>query len=112
MFKLLVNYSPVFHFLSIPFLLYPSPLFYSPVFQGSGIGERGYKDNIYIERTFRTYKWEYIYLMEKMGLKELKEKAEEWVRYYNSERLHQALGYRTPDEVYYGGGLVRASGTG
>jgi len=47
--------------------------------------------------------------MEKMELKELKEKTEKWVRYYNSERLHQALGYRTPDEVYYGGWLVRAS---
>ena len=44
-------------------------------------GERGYKDNIYMERLFRTYKWEYIYLMEKMDLKELKEKTEKWVRY-------------------------------
>jgi len=33
--------------------------------------------------------------MEKMELKELKENTEKWVRYYNSERLHQALGYRT-----------------
>ena len=75
----------------------------------SSAGERGYKDNIYMERLFRTYKWEYIYLMEKMNLKELKEATDEWVRYYNSERLHQALGYRTPDEVYYGEGMVRAS---
>ena len=75
------------------------------VLESAGIkastGERGYKDNIYIERMFRTYKWEYIYLMGKMGLKELKEKTEKWVRYYNSERLHQALGYRIPDEVCY-----------
>ncbi|RLB33583.1 MAG: hypothetical protein DRH12_18220 [Deltaproteobacteria bacterium] len=41
--------------------------------------------------------------------KELKEATDEWVRYYNGERLHQALGYRTPDEVYYGEGMVRAS---
>ena len=44
-----------------------------------------------------------------MELKELKEATKKWVRYYNGERLHQALGYRTPDEVYYGGGLVIAS---
>ncbi len=83
------------------------------VLESAGIkasaGERGYKDNIYMERFFRTYKWEYIYLMEKMELKELKEKTEVWVRYYNSERLHQALGYRTPDEAYYGGRMVIAS---
>ena len=47
--------------------------------------------------------------MEKMELKELKEKTKEWVRYYNGERLHQALGYRTPDEVYYEGGMVKVS---
>ncbi|MCD6450109.1 MAG: integrase core domain-containing protein [Thermotogaceae bacterium] len=44
-----------------------------------------------------------------MELKELKEKTEKWVRYYNSERLHQALEYKTSDEIYYGEGLARAS---
>ncbi len=33
--------------------------------------------------------------MEKMELKELKEKTKQWVEYYNSERLHQSLGYPT-----------------
>ena len=56
-----------------------------------------------MERLFRTYKWEYI------DLKELKWATDEWVRYYNGERLHQALGYRTPDEVYYGKDMVRTS---
>ena len=37
-----------------------------------------------------------------MDLRELKEKTKEWIRYYNSERLHQALGYKTPDEIFYG----------
>jgi transposase InsO family protein len=35
-------------------------------------------------------------------LREVKEVTKEWVKYYNGNRLHQALGYRTPDEVYYG----------
>ena len=38
--------------------------------------------------------------MEKMELKELKEKTKQWI--YNRERPHQFLDYKTPDEVYYG----------
>ena len=73
------------------------------------VGESGYKDNILIERLFRSYKWECVYLREKMGLKELKEVTKEWVEYYNSERPHQSLGYKTPDEVYYGEVIERVS---
>ena len=42
-----------------------------------------------------------MYLGEKMELKELKEVTREWVEYNSSERPHQSLGYKTPDEVYY-----------
>ncbi len=38
----------------------------------------------------------------RLNLRGLKEIAREWVKYYNAERPHQASGYRTPDEVYYG----------
>ena len=67
------------------------------------VGERGFRDNIVIERFWRSYKWECVYLRDKMGIKELKDVTKEWVKHYNSERPHQALGYKTPDEVYYGG---------
>ena len=40
--------------------------------------------------------------MDKMELKELKEKTKQWVEYYNRERPHQSLDYKTPDEVFYG----------
>jgi len=66
------------------------------------VGERGFKDNIIMERLWRSYKWECVYLRERMGLKELKEVTREWVDYYNKVRPHQALGYRVPDEVYHG----------
>ena len=39
-----------------------------------------------------------------MELKEVRERSRDWVRYYNSKRYHQALGYKTPDEVFYGQG--------
>ena len=65
-------------------------------------GEFGFKDNILMERFWRSYKWECVYLRERMGLKELKETTRDWVRYYNSDRPHQSLGYKSPNEVYYG----------
>ena len=64
--------------------------------------ERGYRDTMLMERLWRSYKWECVYLREKVELKELKEVTKEWVEYYNKERPHQSLGYKTPDEVYYG----------
>ena len=65
------------------------------------VSERGFKGNRLIERFWRTYKYEFVYLWDRMKLKDIKEKTKEWMEYYNSKRHHQALGYRTPDEVYY-----------
>jgi len=79
---------------------------FTALFEDTGakisVGERGFKDNIVMERFWRSYKWEFVYLMEKMDLKELKKKTKQWVEYYNRERPHQSLDYKTPDEVYYG----------
>jgi len=50
-----------------------------------------------------------VYLREEVELKELKGVTREWVEYYNKERPHQALGYKTPDEVYYGEVVERVS---
>ena len=66
------------------------------------VSESGFRGNIVIERFWRTYKYECVYLWEKIDLKELKEKTKEWIRYYNSKRLYQALRYKTPDEIFYG----------
>jgi len=72
-----------------------------------GFGKKVYRDNIYVERFWRTYKYECLYLREVNSPKDVREVSREWVEYYNGERLHQALGYKTPDEVYYGyGGLT------
>ena len=68
------------------------------------VEERGYKDNILIERLFRSYKWECVYLRDRMNLKELKEITKERVKYYNKGRPHQSLGYKVPDDVHYGEG--------
>jgi len=86
---------------------------YRKILEESGVkisvGERGYKDNILIERLFRSYKWECVYLRDRMDLRELKEITKEWVDYYNRERPHQSLGYKAPDDVYYGEVVKEAS---
>jgi putative transposase len=59
-------------------------------------------DNIFIERLWRTVKYEYVYLQAFNGGQELRQGLRTWVEWYNRERPHQGLGYRTPDEMYYG----------
>ncbi len=59
-------------------------------------------DNIFIERFWRSVKQEYVYLHPPNGGKELYNGIEEYMRFYNHERQHESLDYRTPAELYYG----------
>ena len=58
-------------------------------------------DNIIIERFFRSLKHEDIYLREYLSIAELKAGIVEYMFKYNHERLHEALDYRTPAEIYF-----------
>jgi len=60
-------------------------------------------DNIFIERLWRTVKYEHIYLHAYAGGHDLREGLRTWVTWYNARRYHQGLGYKTPDEVYHAG---------
>jgi putative transposase len=64
-------------------------------------------DNVFVERLWRSLKYEDIYLKSYSSIRELEEGLERWFAFYNHERWHQALAYRTPAEVYYGAGPVR-----
>jgi putative transposase len=57
-------------------------------------------DNIFIERLWRSLKYELIYLQTFDDGKHLTQEVKKWVNWYNCERPHQALEYQTPDEVY------------
>jgi putative transposase len=57
-------------------------------------------DNIFIERLWRSVKYEDIYLKDYKTVPELRRGISEYFRFYNAERFHQSLGYKTPDEVY------------
>jgi putative transposase len=58
-------------------------------------------DNIFIERLWRSIKYELIYLCEFDDGKHLKKEVKKWIEWYNKERFHQALDYQTPDIVYW-----------
>jgi len=57
-------------------------------------------DNVFVERLWRTVKYEDIYLWRYETVPQLQQGLGRYLPYYNEERLHQALDYRTPAEVY------------
>jgi len=57
-------------------------------------------DNIYIERFWRTLKYEDIHIRQYGSLKECREGVSRFIHFYNSQRIHQSLGYKVPDELY------------
>ena len=65
-------------------------------------------DNVFVERLWRTVKYEDIYLRAYERVPELTQGLGRYFPFYNEERLHQALDYQTPAAVYRGG-LARAS---
>ena len=60
-------------------------------------------DNVFVERLWRTVKYESIYLNNFENVKELYEGLKEYFNFYNYRRTHQSLGYKTPAKVYRAG---------
>jgi putative transposase len=60
-------------------------------------------DNIFTERLWRTIKYEEVYIKEYQNPREARKSLAEYLQFYNDRRLHQALEYRTPAEVYFSG---------
>ncbi len=58
-------------------------------------------DNIFIERLWRTVKYEYIYLHDHHDGSDLEQGLTTYFQFYNTERPHQTLGYRTPEQVHF-----------
>lgn len=57
-------------------------------------------DNVFVERLWRTVKYENVYLMDYASVPELEAGLQRYFHFYNHERLHQSLGYHTPAIVY------------
>ncbi len=60
-------------------------------------------DNIFIERLWRTVKYEEVYLHDYESIREAKELLNEYFGFYNEERFHSSLNKKTPAAVYFGG---------
>lgn len=60
-------------------------------------------DNIFVERLWRSVKYECVYLMNFATVAEAKKYIGEYFIYYNEERHHQSLAYQTPAQIYAGG---------
>ena len=67
-------------------------------------------DNIFVERLWRSFKYEDIYLKGYAGMGELTLGLTQYFVFYNAERAHQSLGNRTPQVVYesaqWGGAVI------
>ncbi len=64
-------------------------------------GKGRWMDNVFIERLWRSLKYEEVYLKAYDTVAEAKQGIGNWLSFYNQERRHASLGRMTPDQVYY-----------
>lgn len=63
-------------------------------------GRGRFLDNIFIERLWRSLKYEEVYLKDYQLVSEARTEIENYFHFYNYERLHQGLNYQTPAAIY------------
>ena len=90
---------------------FTSPRF-TGVLQAAGVrismdGRGRWMDNVFIERLWRSLKYECVYLHAFETGSELRAGLTKWIDYYNANRFHSGLGGQTPDEAYGMGELMR-----
>jgi putative transposase len=64
-------------------------------------GKGCWRDNVLVERLWRTIKYEQVYLHAYVSMNDAKMQLKEYLEFYNGKRPHQSLDGRTPDAVYY-----------
>jgi len=70
-------------------------------------GKGRWIDNVFIERLWRSVKYEDLYLHAYETVGEVKAALQRYFGFYNARRPHQSLEYRTPDEAYFGTGELK-----
>ena len=64
-------------------------------------GRGRFLDNIFVERLWRSVKYEEVYLKSYRGVREAKQEIGRYMEFYNHLRFHQEFDYQTPSEVYH-----------
>ncbi len=64
-------------------------------------GKGRWIDNVFIERLWRSVKYEDVYLRSYENGRELQAGLTQYFEFYNRRRIHQSHEYQTPDEIYY-----------
>jgi putative transposase len=64
-------------------------------------GKGGWVDNVFVERLWRSVKYEDVYLKAYESISDARESLGRYFTFYNSKRRHQSLDRQTPDSVYY-----------
>ena len=64
-------------------------------------GKGRWMDNVFIERLWRSLKYEEVYLKAYDSVAQAKQGIGDWLMFYNQERRHASLGRMTPDQVYF-----------
>ncbi len=67
-------------------------------------------DNIFVERLWRSVKYEEVYLKDYPDVRAARQELGRYFAFYNTQRFHQALEYRTPHSVHYGAPVQSKSG--
>jgi putative transposase len=80
---------------------------YTGVLKDNGIrismdGKGRWMDNVFIERLWRSVKYEEIYIREYDSVTDLVQRLKQYFNFYNFERPHQSLDGKTPAELYFG----------
>ena len=64
-------------------------------------GKGGWRDNVFVERLWRSVKYEEVYLKAYESVSEAKAGIGEYFSFYNTRRPHSSLDRKTPDQVYF-----------
>ena len=64
-------------------------------------GKGAWRDNVFVERLWRTIKYEEVYLHAYVGVSEARASIGRYLRFYDSRRPHSSLDGKTPDQAYF-----------
>ena len=64
-------------------------------------GKGAWRDNVFVERLWRTIKYEEVYLRAYVGVSEARASIGRYLGFYNSRRPHSSLDGKTPDQAYF-----------